>query len=70
METKQIERTQEAANQKKERKLRNTALAKASALPHQEAKQSIQQRMQDMIEPLITEVRERKEQLQGNWSAP
>jgi hypothetical protein len=70
METKRIERTQEAANRKKERKLRNTALAKASALPRQEAEQSIQRRMQDMIQPLITEVRELKEQLQGNRSAP
>jgi len=70
IETKRIERTQEAANRKRERKLRTAALAKASALPRQEAEQSIQRRMQDMMKPLITEVRELKEQLQGNRSAP
>lgn len=70
IETKRIERTQEAANRKKERKLRHAALAKASALPRQEAEQSIQRRMQDMMQPWIAEVRELKEQLQGNRSAP
>ena len=42
IETKRIERTQEAANRKRERKLRTAALAKASALPRQEAEKSIQ----------------------------
>ena len=46
------------------------ALAKASALPRQEADKSIQRRVQEMMQPLIAEVRELKDQLQGNRSAP
>ena len=39
IESHRIERTQEAANQKKERELQDAALAKASALTRQNAKQ-------------------------------
>ena len=70
IETRRIEKTQETANRKKERELRNAALAKASALPRQEADKSIQRRVQEMMQPLIAEVRELKDQLQGNRSAP
>lgn len=70
METKRLERTQEAANRKKEQRQRKQALNEASALPRQEAEKSMQRRMQDMMQPLIADVRKIKEQLQGNRSAP
>ena len=70
METKRLERTQEAAKRKKEQRQRKQALNEASALPRQEAEKSMQRRVQDMMQPLIADVREIKEQLQGNRSAP
>ena len=70
METKRLERTKEAAKRKKELKQRKQALNEASALPRQEAEKSIQRRVQDLMQPLIADVREIKEQLQGNRSAP
>ena len=50
-------RRREEANEKKEWELQNADLTKASALPRQEANHSIQRRVQDMMQPLITEVR-------------
>jgi hypothetical protein len=70
METKRLEKTQEAAQRRKESRLRRQALNEASALPRQEAEKSIQRQVQDMIRPLFAEVQELKEQLQGNRSAP
>ena len=70
MEAKRLERAQEVANRRKEQRLRRQALAEASALPRQEAEQSMQRRMQGIMQPLIAEVREIKKQLQGNRSAP
>jgi len=70
METKRLERTQEAANRRKEQRLRRQALAEASALPRQEAEQSILRQVQDIMQPLEVEVHEIKKQLQGNRSAP
>jgi hypothetical protein len=70
METKRLEKTQEAAQRKKESKLRRQALNEASALPRQEAEKSIQRQVQDMMRPLLAEVHELKEQLQGNRNAP
>lgn len=70
METKRLEKTQEAALRRKESRLRRQALNEASALPRQEAEKSIQRQVQDMMRPLLAEVQELKEQLQGNRSAP
>ena len=70
MEAKRLERAQEAASCRTEQRQRRQALAEASALPRQEAEQSMQRRVQGMMQPLIAEVREIKKQLHGNRNAP
>ena len=64
METKRLERAEEVKRQRKEQKLRRSALAQASALPRQEAEKSIERRFEDLVKPIVAELGSIKEQLQ------
>ena len=70
METRRLEKAEEQRNRNRERKLRKAALAQASALPRQEAEQSMERRMQDMIQPPKDDIRSLRERVEGNRDAP
>ena len=67
-EAKRLEKAEITRSRKTEDRLRKEALAKVSAAPRQEAEKSIEQRMQDLLQPISTRLGKIKEKLEGNPS--
>ena len=53
-----------------EQKLRKEIMETTNALPLEVAEKSIEQRVQDIVQPLVTDIKFMKEQLLGNQNAP
>ena len=70
MESKRLEKANEALRRKREEKQRKAALAQASALPRLEADKSIERHVQAMLEPLREQISNLQEQVSGNRDAP
>lgn len=68
-EAKRLEKAEITRSRKTEDRLRKEALAKVSAAPRQEAEKSIEQRMQDLLQPISTRLGKIEEKLEGNPSS-
>jgi len=63
-------KAEKARKKIKEQKLRREIMEKTNALPLEEAEKSIEQRVQDIVQPLITDIKLMKEQMLRNQNAP
>ena len=69
LEARRQKRAEEGTARKKEEQARRATLAQVSALPRQETQQRIEQRFEDMLKPVLADIRSLKEQIQINGVA-
>jgi hypothetical protein len=70
LEASRLKKAEEEAARRKEEQARRAALAQVSALPRQETQQRIERRFEDMLKPVLADIRSIKEQIQINGNAP
>ena len=70
LEASRQKKAEEGAARKKEAQARRAVLAQVSALPRQETQQRIEQRFEDMLKPVLADIRSIKERIQINEDAP
>ena len=63
-------KAEKARKRIEEQKLRKEIMETANALPLEVAEKSIEQRVQDIVQPLVNDITLMKEQLRGNENAP